>query len=585
MTSSSQYFTVDDFQIMSNDSMFDYKNFVSNPNDIPESRRYPLNFTSTNSKNYMIQFFTSVLDHINNRFSTKKHRFKEVVPSFSTDEESEYPYSSLCGYSTSEITAYISYLQTSYHSLTDLNKRWNPNNIWPIFNSFYEINPKGYNWNGNNNVAYLYPAGRTDFINFRTNELSNFMESLALIAHNKEFQIGLQLGSIYDDLVENRGWVDPTKIFEKMNAVHVADVYQYSSNFEFGADYLRSLCKFWTITINDTNHSVRFSTETNWPGYNGQNPNFLSQKWTEQLVSYYNKGASEHYIVLWDISTDLLDSCKIPYSIWRNTLLTYSNAPTKQVENQYAVHMGCEQIFQNHNIQDLSTGRFEIYNSVIASDAYINTWGNYDGNKDIITNYMVEKNPLYVNIYNSINFTKASEYITNKAYLGFMKSIITKPYSNVTWFLDNGHSEYCYTQGLYNEYYELRSPIHLIWREREDLQAIWSDANLPLPQSGHTEDFISWALNYGCGYSNQPSAREYPGWEIRDNGISGNYKYDNNIRTVWNKRNNPNDLGIFLYAHSTYDNSWNIITWSKLFGYNEESQLIGYNHWPYVGDF
>ena len=52
------------------------------------------------------------------------------------------------------------------------------------------------------------------------------------------FKIGLQIGSIYDDVIIRRGWFEITPLIENVDAVHVADIATYRKNFKFGADYL-----------------------------------------------------------------------------------------------------------------------------------------------------------------------------------------------------------------------------------------------------------------------------------------------------------------------------------------------------------
>jgi hypothetical protein len=345
-----------------------------------------------------------------------------------------------------------------------LNKKWNPDNTLENINSWWDIIPADYNWHSFENSHYIYPNGRVDWMNFRTEQLSSFINSLVEIASLNGFQTGVQFGSIYDGLIEKRGWFDPAKLLQKVNSVHVADIFHYSENFNFAADYLRSLCKFWTVTGERNFEPIRFSTETNWPDFDKKNPDFLSRKWKEQLISYYNKGGSEHYLVGWDISTVALDSCKFSYSIWRNTLISYSNRTIINISNQFAVHLGTEQVLYNHNLQSSENGKFELYNSITAQGSYSSIKGNYDSEKDIVTNYMIEKNPSYLNNYSAIYFTKSSIYITEAAYLELIKGSVTASYINATLLSNNGNDEYAFIQGLKNEYNETRSPVHLIQR-------------------------------------------------------------------------------------------------------------------------
>ena len=452
-----------DFQITFNDSLYDHQSYEKG---IPESERYPLNFVSPNSIEKMENFLKEVLEHVNKTFADSiKIRIKEVVPTFSVSDEEEYPFAAMCGYSSYEIDAFRNYLMNKYYNnLFNLNKKWNPDSTWKDFNSWSEITPGNYNWHLYVDSLYSYPKGRVDWINFRTEQLSAFIGSLAEITSSFGFQMGVQIGSIYDDLIERRGWVDPIKLFEKANSIHVADIYQYSENFDFAAEYLHSICKFWTVTNNMICEPIRFSTETNWPDFDNKEPSFLSQKWGEQLISYYNKGASECYVVGWDITTGKLDSCKFLYEAWRNILLEYSNKKVVKAINQYAVHLSTEQVLYNHNTKSLENRRFELYNSIINQVPYVSTSGNYNSSKDIITNYMIEKNPTYLNNYLGVYFTQSSEYITDAAYLGLIKDSVKTAYLNTTLNSNNGNEEYELIQELKNEYNEIRSALDLIKR-------------------------------------------------------------------------------------------------------------------------
>lgn len=587
VTPGSYSFTNDDFQTTADGNRFDYLPY--NP-DCPTGQRYPLNFVSSNSRTKMLDFYEDVLDHLDNSTYT----IKEVVPTFSTDDEAEYPHAEMCGYSSDEIDAFKVYLKTKYSSsIDDLNEKWgssfsNPSPDWLDL----DLQLGDYDWEATS--SYTHPNGRVDWMNFRTQKLADFINELADAAGSYSFEMGLQLGSIYDGNIEKRGWVDPARLLEKVNAVHTADVYGYSANFPFAADYLRSLCKFWNFD-RSSGPAIRFSTETNWDLYNYETGgsgytetqwrNYLKDKWTEQLESYYNRGAHELYIMGWGDTNDDIDQLTTDNSSWSATVKSYKNDPvvTTSLNYDHAVHLCCEKVlFYNHNAES-SNHKFAIYDSLTAHGNYSSSTNlNYNDNDDIITNYMIEKNPGYLNQYDELNFTQLSQYITEKAYLGLMNSAVTTEYINGTHFYDGGHGEFQYTQGLKNEYNEIQSPIHLIWRSRPDLQYLWpftttSEANF----IAESNALVSWAYNSGCGYSNYPSAREYPGWEIRDNGSTGNYKYDKNIRTVWDQRS---DLqSVFTNGHTDTGNTWNMILWSKKYGYSSVPLLAEYNNWPYIG--
>ncbi len=422
-------FVRDDFQIKYDNNIYDHQDYEKG---IPESEKYPLNFNSPNSQRFMENFLREVLEHIDEAFpDTVRPRIKEIVPTFSTSDEEEYPFSAMCGYSAYENEEFIKYLKYKYSdNLYSLNNRWNPNGDWKKIKSWSDISPGDYFWHTYDNSEYNYSNGRVDWINFRTEQLSSFINSLSELITSFNFQSGIQLGSIYDDLIERRGWVDPTRLFEKVNSVHVADIYQYAENFDFGAEYLSSICKFWIQTNSLFTEPVRFTTETNWPNFNNKDPLFLSIYWKEQLTSYYNQGASEHYLVGWDITPSELDKSKELYKIWRKTLLSFSNKDILKINNKVAVHLGVELVFYNHNVKSILYKTFEL-NSFISSEYKSTmTTENYSSGKDIITNYMIENNPRYMNNYNSINFAETNGYITEKAYQKLINYLIEKDIIN-----------------------------------------------------------------------------------------------------------------------------------------------------------
>lgn len=417
---SNSRFVRDDFQIKYNNSIYNHQDYEKG---IPDSEKHPLNFNSPNSQKYLKDFLREVLEHIDKSYpDSMKSRIKEVVPTFSTSDEEEYPFSAMCGYSSFENEKFINYLKIKYEdNLFSLNRQWNPENDFENLNSWSEISPSKYEWHTYSNSNYIYPNGRVDWMNFRTEQLANFINSLSEIINDYGFTMGVQLGSIYDDLIERRGWIDPTLLFEKANAIHVADIYQYSENFEFGSNYLSSICKFWTYSNKYFDNPVHFSTETNWPNFYGRDPEFLSFYWKKQLVTYFNNGASEHYLVGWDVTPEELDRLKIIYEPWRKVLLVYSDKDVIKKENRIAVHLGVEQVFYNHN-------KKSIWNKTFTLNEFIsNVYKNFtvdepaQNDYDIITNYMLKRTPEYIMDFKSIYFSPEDGYITIKAYSELLK--------------------------------------------------------------------------------------------------------------------------------------------------------------------
>lgn len=329
---SNSRFERDDFQIKYDNTIYNHQDYEKG---IPDSEKHPLNFNSPKSHKFMKDFLREVLTHIDEKFSDNiKSRIKEIVPTFSTSDEEEYPFAAMCGYSSYENSEFIKYLKIKYlENLFNVNSRWNPDNDERDINAWSDISPSKYLWQTYDNSEYKFPNGRVDWINFRTEQLAAFINSLSEIISDFGFDMGVQIGCIYDDLMERRGWVDPIKLFENADAVHVADIYQYSENFSFGAEYLSSICKFWTTTNDRDCKPVHFSTETNWPNFNNQDAEFLSFYWKNQLDEYYRKGASANYLVGWDVAPEELDKLKSSYDPWRKFLLEYSNKKLIEREN------------------------------------------------------------------------------------------------------------------------------------------------------------------------------------------------------------------------------------------------------------
>lgn len=412
---SNSRFVRDDFQIKYDNTIYNHQDYEKG---IPDSEKHPLNFNSPNSQKFMQDFLREVLEHINKSYPDSiKSRIREVVPTFSTSDEEEYPFSAMCGYSSFENENFINYLKIKYEdNLASLNKQWNPENDFRNLNSWLEISPSKYEWQTYSNSDYTYPNGRVDWMNFRTKQLANFINSLSEIIHGHGFKMGVQLGSIYDDLIERRGWIDPTILFEKTNAIHVADIFQYSENFDFGSEYLSSICKFWTYTNKYSDISIRFSTETNWPNFYGKDPEFLSFYWKKQLVTYFEQGASEHYLVGWDITPEKLDRLKLQFDPWRKVLIEYSDKEIVKKDNKEAIHLGVEQVFYNHNKKSVWNKTFAMseFISNVNQNLLIEVFAK--NNYDFVTNYMLTKNPEYIMNYKSIYFSEENGYMTLKAY-------------------------------------------------------------------------------------------------------------------------------------------------------------------------
>ncbi len=565
-----------------------------------------LNLSSPKALQDRINFFQQVLDRLNSLSSSMKSRIKLIVPTLSQDDETELmlnmkrdgdPYGTwgwLSGYSEHDQNAFIQYLNNKYK-----NDVANLNNVWgSTFSGINRsnINIKNYDWQNLKDNYGSFPKGRKDFIDFLSSQLKRFIDTSASIVHNKNFKIGVQLGSVYDGHIEFGAFYEVAPLLEKVDVVFCDEIVEYKPNFNFAADYLRSVCNYWNwkrIKEGSTLGPLNFGTETNWPGYNHITPDSLVKNWQVNLQSYYDRGASTLSISHWGtidmevpwytnnsltepdihfiigsliINNELTNNGpyirSLEYIKWKNTLNNFKTLTVKTIPfSNAAVHLspvmalysrttGPNYTRHSHNIQDSVSyfptfdGRtnsyrkvfeFPLYKFIKPRDVYSgNTY--YNENCDIITDYMLERSPDYFKEkYNTLLLTGSSYYISDLAYKNIMTTdLATKSISLVTGFSDNGHSEFAFTPGIRNEYDTYRSPIHLVWRTRSDLKQIWPDANIAVPGIGYDDkDFIWWAQRYGCGYYNE-SDREYPEWSImRDyNGVP-KFDYDKNLRAYW----------------------------------------------------
>lgn len=563
--------TVDDFHTLHDGSLL----------NIDYWRLYTLNIGSSKSSNYLLNFYKNVLNHISINYPASLNIIKEVVPSISPDAEMEFPGYRMCGYSNPEIEKFKKYLQDKYINISNLNANWGSS-----FNNFDSINPKAFNWDSVG-ISYSYPIGRMDWINWKTSLLKCFVDSCAELTHAKYYKMGLQIGSIYDANLPRRGFYEITPLLENVDALRIADIIEYKPNFDFGADYARSACKYWGII---KNKKINFSTETNWPNYNNHLDSTLCQDWSAQLQAYYKKGADAAYIVCWDL-TDIADF-ENKYKIWKNTLNSLSNKGSINVNYSKAVYLGCEEnIYENTNpiinrvyskgdSVDYQT-QFMLY-SVTPHNNYINNPYNYDGQCDIVTNFMISNSPNYIqNNYQLLCLTQSSKYISNQAYLNLLRNDLNIRIINGTHYNDNGQGKYAIMPGLYNEYNQQRCPIPLIWRSRpDDLMLLFPTGNYPDNNyalthnwsAGNNFDLLYWAENYG--------KNEYPNLNVKD--TYNLFSYDSNIRKVWNSRSDLQQF--FPDGHYTSSHSQNMIEWARVYGCNENSEeLCSYKYWPYIG--
>lgn len=293
---------------------------TKNGNIFEQYKRNPLNFASEITKDYMKDYLKALSEHLHNNYSSS---IKEIAPSTSVDAEFEYAYGEMLGYSQPEIEQFREYLRKKYNVINNLNSSWGGN-----FKNFNEIDPRKpeYNWELHSPQNYYMASGRLDWIDFRQLNLKIFIDECAEIIHSYNFKMGLQLGSVYDDAAENRGWSNPIPLLENVDAIKVADIAEYKAKFSSGADYLKKICDYWK---NQNGKIINFSNESNWAYYNNYTSAQLSSDWKSQLETYYYKGSSAHYIFGWSlapnwINVDSLYKRENSYKNWMNILNTYS---------------------------------------------------------------------------------------------------------------------------------------------------------------------------------------------------------------------------------------------------------------------
>lgn len=567
-----------------------------------------LNLSSPIALSHRIAFFTEVLNRLSKLPTNIKNKIQLIVPTISQDDETELmlnmkrftgdpnaTWGWLSGYSEHDQNAFIQYLNNKYK-----NDVANLNNIWgSTFSGINRsnINIKNYDWQNLKDIYSFFPKGRKDFIDFLSGQLKSFIDTCASIVHNKNFKMGVQLGSVYDGHIEFGAFYEVAPLLEKVDVVFCDEIAEYRPNFNFAADYLRSVCNYWNWKRNkegSTLGSLNFGPETNWPGYNHITPDSLVKNWQVTLQSYYDRGASILSISHWGtidmvvpwysnnsltepdihfIIGDLIITNELTnngpyirsseYIQWKNTLNNFKSLTVKTLPfSNSAIHLnpvmslysrttGLEYTRHSHNLQD-SVGylptwdgknsdhkdiwEFPLYKFIKPRAPYSNNT-YYNENCDFITDFMLEKSPEYFKEkYNTILLGGSSYFISDIAYNNLMTiDLKDKSMLLITGFTDtDGHREFAFTPGIRNEYDTYRSPIHLIWRTRSDLRQIWPDANIAVQGIGYDDkDFIWWAQRYGCGYYNE-SDREYPEWNImQDYNGVPKFDYDKNLRAYW----------------------------------------------------
>ena len=452
----------DDFHIMSNGKRFF---------NIYQTDKPLLNVTSKKSRGDMLNFLTKVVEHLNTFPYHVRSRIKLIVPTLSQDDETEFPYATydkstnstifnvLTGFSRPEMAAFMKFLSEKYVSIDSLNESWGNGANFSSFDT-NQIHIRDYNWDGiktdpGSPDYYKFVNGRKDFLDFRIEELKRFIDDCSSIVRKAGFKVGVQFGSIYDNLTEFRGFYDPTSLIENVDMFTTDDILEYYPNFSFSADYSRSLCKYWEWK-NKAQNSINFGTETNWPGYGGFSPQELIKYWSLQLRTFYEKGASCLFVSHWgtndspeEIPQKVLSGSLLPdYKSWYDTLSKFHDAPVRIVTNEIAFYLSCEQglsystvlfnpVFAHNkgftvgrldgrNIIDFPLNRFSRAKSNYGSAGLQKTNGEsgaYNGRGDFATDYMLERSPDYLKKnYKKFYFTETSKFIPQSIKFKFKQS-------------------------------------------------------------------------------------------------------------------------------------------------------------------
>lgn len=431
---------------------------------------YPLNIGNAQSRQLLIAYFTGVMNHLSEKYGSK---IEYVFPSISADNEMEYAGGIMLGYSPSEIRKFRDYLGKIYDGdVIKLNSRWNSD--FDRGKNFDDINPAHYRWeNAAPFSSYQYASGRVDWIEYHTSQLKELIDTCAKIAHYNDLKIGIEFGSIYDYGIEFRGWYDPTFLAENIDFLKIADIVEYKPNFKFAANYVRSICGFWSAV---SGKKIKFATETNWPYWNGHSARLLCNDWLEQLKAYHENGASAHFIYGWNTERtpgdskggailDSLNSWKKTYNKWRNKLIELRN---KTVERSpvYSkmIHLSCEQgNFEGNKAYPYGDSvylKMNFLNSLSCELSKFDKTEDLEWNFDIVTSKMMVYSPAYLNNYSTIYLTRGSKYISDKAYSVLIQRNIGKQIDVNKLSGNNTIMNFYNSLGTRNEYNNIKIPVY-----------------------------------------------------------------------------------------------------------------------------
>ncbi len=447
----------------------------------------------------------------------------EITPTINLVAEMELDSEmQMTGYSDLEITAFQVYLQGKYHNLRDLEAAWNVNAH--TFPGFSYIDPRRYDWHTTDKQfeEYQYAVGRAEWLTFKFQRLQEVVNRFAHITRREGedlFRMGVQIGSIHDFRLDFRGFYDPTSFLENAHSFRIADISSYRDYFGFGADYVRSIANYWDwkYGVTDPRERRGFSSETNWHLFGARRTDVLApinllykiqatklaSDWAKQVSEYYDRGADVHVLFGWGNTQDLenfFKEGKYPtsphvaanllvanpaiigkknpntgkwsggwYREFIDTLSAKRNTPRKLVISDKAVHLSGD--YFSSIPSRAESNLFYVARSIMVKRTpevpvnYQFPERSYRENEcEIITNYMIENSPEYLNRFNSFFLTESSEWMPEKVYQALLKPDIGTMMRSATYINSPEYGKFWKTPGEKNEFGKIRSPNLLIER-------------------------------------------------------------------------------------------------------------------------
>ena len=449
-----------------------------------------LNLTSPNAINTMRAYYSAVVAHIEAYCDTNSilRSNVEITPSVSLNAEMELNTQwKMTGYSSHEkddVTGFRKFLQDKYSSISAVIEAWEEFGDGPSITTWASIDPSNYNWHEKNLVYkddYIYPngrdyeydylKGRLDWLEFKQQQIKNLFDQFSAITTDVDFEIGLQIGCLHDNMLDYRGFLDPTSLLEKAHALRLADIAGYQATFAFSADYARSMCEYWDAENPSFCSRRGFSSETNWYLFGIKHNDIpslpiavkqsrsetISNIWADQVQKYYERGGDIHNVLGWGNSgapaqfwfsgttprtytssskRDMLvwnDSIVNPSTGWYRTFLAklkdVRNTPRLTINATNAIQLSIDYFSSMPNRNDV----FYLANSVKPRRIYTNPQACYqETGCDIITNHIIDKSPEYLNQYNYFSLTESSEWMADLTYNRLISETVTVTLRNCT---------------------------------------------------------------------------------------------------------------------------------------------------------